>query len=87
LAHQLVEEGEDQRGIAVLGGDGDDVNVALAHVHEGGVLEEDDGHANVLLLHALLEAVDGLLSHVIAVEALDEHLALVVDEEDAGNHG
>ena len=58
-------------------------------MEEGGPRDVGDGGAHLLprVNHVHPEGVDGVAADVVAVHARDEHLALVVVNEEAADHG
>mmetsp|Transcript_22180 Transcript_22180/g.73188 ORF Transcript_22180/g.73188 Transcript_22180/m.73188 type:complete len:470 (+) Transcript_22180:196-1605(+) len=85
---QLVQELKGERGLRVARRDGDSVHVAVLDKHEGGVVEHLDRKPAGLLAgdHLVAEGVDRLLARALAVNARDDHFALLVDQQHVGDH-
>ena len=88
IAH-LEQELEDHGRVDILLGDGGEPDVGALDVEEGGARDVGDGGTDLLprVDHVDAEGVDGVAADVVAVHARDEHLALVVVDEEAADHG
>ena len=88
VAH-LEQELEDHGGVDILLGDGGEPDVGALDVEEGGARDVGDGGADLLprVDHVDAEGVDSVAADVVAVDARDEHLALVVVDEETADHG
>ena len=84
---KAVEELEDTGGVGVDLCDGDNVDVVALDVEEGGGAERRDGRADVGRGQDLdAEDVGDRALEVVAVQPRDQHLALLVEDEDAADH-
>ncbi|KAI6851666.1 clathrin adaptor, mu subunit [Hortaea werneckii] len=87
-AYQLVEEFEDQGGVDIALGDADNVNVFVLDMAECGGSESQNGRANLSIGYDLdAEDVGETRAHVLAEGTHDEQLALLIEEQHAGEHG
>lgn len=85
---QAVEELEDEGGIGVALCDGDQVDVLVLDMAEGGAAQGQDGRAHLRVADDLdAEDIGEAGAAVVAKGAEDEVLALLVEDEDAGEHG
>jgi len=85
---QAVQELEDEGGVGVALGDGHQVDVFVFDMAEGGAPERQDGRADLGVADDLdAEHVGEAGAAVVAEGAEDEVLALLVEDEDARQHG
>lgn len=86
-ANQAVQKLKDESGIGIALGDGDQVDVLVLDMAEGGASEGEDRRPDLGVRdHLNPEDVGQAGSAVVAEGAEDEVLALLVEDEDAGQH-
>jgi len=84
---QAVQELEDERGVGIALGDGDQVDVLVLDMAEGGRAQGQDRGAHLGVGDDLdAEDVREARAAVTAERAEDEVLPLLVEDEDAGEH-
>lgn len=85
--NQPVEELKDQRGIGVALGDGNEVNVFVLDMAESCASQRQDGRSDLGIGDDLdAKDVGKARAAVVAKGAEDEVLALLVEDEHAGEH-
>ena len=84
---QPVEKLKDQGGIGVALGNGNQVDVLVLDMAEGGAAEGQDGRPDLGVGNDLdAEDVGEAGAAIVAKGAEDEVLALLVEDEDSGQH-
>jgi hypothetical protein len=84
---EAVEELEDQGGIGIALGDGDEVDVLMLDMAEGGAAEGQDGRTNLRVRDDLdAENIGEARSAVVPEGTEDEVLALLIEDQNAGQH-
>jgi hypothetical protein len=86
--NQTIYKLEDQSGIGVALGNGNQVDILVLDMAEGGGAEGEDGRAHLGIRYNLdAEDVGEARAAVIAEGAENQILALLIENEDAGEHG